>query len=315
MVTIAMNLATLPEKLTLQPVRPVPLPQNYRFTVGWGPGWHPPRRDDIVLFIENIFVPCKLPAQEEPGTFGFCKVLEAILYHAHSHNLWGQTLQCTAVSMAANGTTFETRSNAQPLHLPVKPLADIGPQQWPWNPIVNDTPAPLSLPFQSGRRLYRREPVGSGAFGMPKLWYVKPDNTLEDSNTERGFDRMTFWQAVFGMSIKQTRNLKFEDAMAKLLNAHVVSGVPASAKLADLVAAVGGSPGALGRCLLWTSTRFVCMLHKGPNTLWAMEFDALGFHEGWVNNWIATEDQSVVWNYRRLNWPTPPPSSGPLSLG
>lgn len=313
MVTIAINLAALPEKIILQPVQAVPLPQNYRFDFSWAAGFSPPRRDAVVLFLGNVNVPGWISTQTEPGPHGFNTLLQSILYHAHSHDLWGQTVQCTAVSMAANGTTFATRSNAQALKLPVKPLQDIGATQWPWNVITGDMPAPLSLPFQSGRRLYRRAALGGGTLTLPKLWYVKADNTLEDTPAARGFDRMTFWQAIFGMSLKQTTNLKFEDVMAKLLNAHVVSGVPAWAKLADLLTALG-SLGAVGQCLLWNANRFVCVRMNGPNTLSAMEFDAQGFHIEGLQSWLGKQDHGVVWNYRRMNHPLPPPCMGLTSL-
>lgn len=320
MASLIITLNGLPEKLILQPVQSVPLPQNYRFTVGWNAGWYPPRRDTLTLFVRNPAGGYALigwiSSQEEAGTMGFNMLLQQLLTYAKFSNRWGETVECMVAATATNGNTFVAVSNLQPLRLPVRPLPDLPMNQYTWVALCADTMPPVSMPFPSGRRLYRREPTGSGAaLTLPRLFYVRPDNTLEDTNASRGFDRLTFWQAVFGMSIKETTNLKFEAVMAKLLNAHTIATAPASAKLADLQTALSSSFGGFSRCLMWTPTRFVCMQHQGPNTLFAIEFDALGLHSAYQPNWLAAEDKSVVWNYRRMNYPTPPPSSGILSLG
>ncbi len=306
------NLAALPVHLILQPVKLVPLPQHYRFEVSWSPGWSPPRRDGIGLAIGNEFIG-RIDAQDASGSHGFNELLEKVLGYATIHDLWSQTVPCTAVASNASGSAFVAKSNPQTLRLPVRPLHDIAANQFAWNTINGDTPPPLALQLHSGRRLYRRLPLGGAASMLPKLWYVKPDNTLEDTVSGRGFDRLSFWQAVFGMSLKSTTNLKFEDAMAKLLNAHVAPQMPAMGKLGDLLAALPAYSD-LGRCLMWTPTRFVCLLHHAPNSLFAMEFDAAGLHSEPAPSWLAKENPSTIWHYRRLKHPTPPPACGVLSL-
>jgi hypothetical protein len=45
-----------------------------------------------------------------------------------------------------------------------------------------------------------------------------------------------------------------------------------------------------------------------------MEFDAHGFHIEGLQSWLGKQDHGVVWNYRRMNHPLPPPCMGLTSL-
>ena len=305
-------LAALPEKVNLLPVKSVRLPQHYQFTVTPQAGWVPPRRDGYGLVIGDHYVG-PIDGQEQPGSHGFNALLEKVLGYAAQLGKWAESAPCAVVCSNAAGNAFVARSNIQTLRLPARPLHDIAINQFDWAAIMADSPAPLALPPYSGRRLYRRAPLGGAPTALPKLWYVKPDNTLEDTAEGRGFDRLTFWQAAFGLSIRSTTKLKSEDVMAKLLNARVVPPVPAVGTLGAILAALP-TYGDLGRCLMWTPSRFVCMLHPAPNCLFAMEFDAAGFHSEPAAAWLSKESPATVWNYRRLHHPTPPAAWGVTSL-
>ena len=307
------TLDSLPEKMILRPIQFVPLPRHYHFAVDCVPGWQPPRRDALVLFIDTQLIG-SINKQDEAGDHGFNELLQSLLGHAKSHNLWEQTVQCQVIALGGPaGLTYVARSNPQPLRFPVRPLADIAINQYPWTVLTGDTPPPFALAFPNGRRLYRRIALGGGLSALAKLWYVKPDGSLEDAPAARGFDRLTFWQAIFGMSLKETRNLASVDVMAKLLNAHATPPVPATGTLDAMLASVPNYHG-LGQCLLWTQTRFVCVRDHGPNTPFAMEFDNFGFHSEPLQSWLTNENKSVVWSYRKFKSPTPAPAAGLLSL-
>ena len=212
-----------------------------------------------------------------------------------------------------SGNTYVARSNLQPLALPTKAIGDMPINQFPLTVITGDSPLPAALSFPSGRRLYARAPLAGGPTTLPKLWYVRPDNTLEDSIAWRGFDRLTFWQSVFCMALKQTTHLASEEAMAKLLNAHVATPTPAAGTLAALVASLPAW-GTFVEGLLWTPTRFVCVKTSAPGQVAAMEFSNQGFKQTPMATWLANENQSVVWSYRKFKSPKPMPATGLLSL-
>ncbi|MFO1448466.1 MAG: hypothetical protein U1F61_09945 [Opitutaceae bacterium] len=291
------NLGNLPEKLILHPVQPVPLPKNYRFSVSFVTGWLPPRKDLVRLFIGDMDG-VMLGTQDQAGPNGFNTMLAAILGYAAQNNLWGQAVPCQAVALALDGWTMVAKSNVQTLTLPCKPCSITHNLNLAYG--VTDTPAPVGMTPPNGRRAYYRCDPGGAPSTIPKVWYITPDLRLEETTLNRGFDRFTFWLAVYGVAPKLCVGVTNGTSLAQRLNANKSPVAPSTCTLATLAATVGANLNSLAQSMMWTANRVVFLQGLNQPALMAMEFNALGFHKEPLVSWLANEDQSVVWDFRRL---------------
>ncbi|NRF71762.1 hypothetical protein HLB44_32735 [Aquincola sp. S2] len=307
------SIGSLPEHLILKPIQPVPLPKNYHFAVSAGPGASPAlqRRPAIVLLIGNMTAQ-PIGKQDEKGALGFNVLLASILGHAAQFNLWDQSIPCQALALGPDNTTYVARSNVQPLQLPTAPHAPLTHQYQLGCATPQPAPVPVGMAPPAGRRLYyRADPGGGPPSSLPKAWYVRPDDRLEDSASYRGFDRFTFWLAFYAVAPKLAANVALGEVLAQRLNAHKSDVVPMSASLATIGNAIVANmspkvvPG-----LMWTAGRVVVVLAYSLPVVTVMEFDTAGLHKEPLSTWLAKESPGTVWNYRTMGGGPHPPIWG-----
>jgi hypothetical protein len=296
-------IGNLPENLVLHPIQPVPLPKNYHFSFGFVSGWQPPRKDLLALLVGEM-PGALVSTQDEKGTHGFNKLLGAILGYATQYNLWGQTLPCQLVAMGADGVSYVAKSNIQSLALPTLPSSITSPLNLALGP--TDSPVPVGMTAPAGRRLYYRCALNGPPQTLPKIWYVRPDNRLEDSASRRGLDRFTFWLATYAIPVKLCASVQSGEALAQRLNAQESRIVPNTGTIDAIVAAVVAnmSPSVVPG-LLWTASRVVVFNGMNQMAVMAMEFDGLGFRKEPLTGWVTRENKSTVWNYRTMMYSTP----------
>lgn len=297
-------IGSLPEKLVLNPVQAVPLPKNYHFSYGFVPGWLPPRRDQVMLFIHDM-PGVAVGTQDELGPHGFNTLLAALLGYVAQADLWGQTVPCVAVALAANGVEYLAKSNTRMLTLPARPCDIHHYLNLAYGP--TDTPVPLGMVPPVGRKLYFRSVPWGPPSIIPKVWYVTPELRLEETVNGRGFDRFTFWLSVYGVPIKASAGVVNGELLAQRLNAQKSPVAPYSGTLDALASAVGSNLNSLNRTLMWTASRVVMVDAQSQPPVHAIEFDALGLHKEPLADWLAKEDKTVVWNFRwKPGAPQPP---------
>lgn len=296
------NHAALPLKLTLAAIQPKPLPKCWHFAVAPMAGWKPSGRLGIVLLIGDNPSPMPLPWQDQPGDYGFNHLPRSVLMYASINNLWGQAVQVIAVGGVAqtlNGAlTWVAKSNPQMLQLPVLPFVAHGPHKL----FVGDpppAPVPTGMNPPAGRFLYLcRSPYVGETF--PPMWYLRPDLSLEDQPVSRGFDRLTFWLAAFGVPIRIGKGLTTPEALAQHLGGSPTINVPQLGSAAAIVTAYH----ALSDhhpALMWTSGRIVVISGlPTPPYLAALEFDAGGLHKTDLLTWRNQQSAAVQWHFRQL---------------
>lgn len=308
------NHAALPQKLVLAPIQPRPLPQCWHFAVTPMGGWKPPGRLTVMLQFGDNPSPKALQWQHEAGEYGFNRLPRSVLAHVTVFGGWGQSVPVIAiggVSQAINQpVTWVAKSNVQMLKLPVLPFQGQGPHKL----VIGDpppAPAPTGLNPPAGRFLYIcRDPLGPPA-DFWTTWFLRPDLSLETDAPTRGFDRLTFWLAVYGVPIRVGKGITTPEALAQLLGGPPVGNVPTAGSAAAIATAYHAAPDHPPG-LMWSPGRIVVLSGQPtPPYLAALEFDAAGLHRTDLLAWRNQQSNAVQWQFRQLK----PIGSTPLQYG
>lgn len=299
----------LPEQLVLKPPQPAPLPWQWHFTVEYRPGFVPPRRDGVVLFVGQA-MPFPLAHQDQLGTHGFSKLLDHVLGEALTYGLWGQSVKVQAAQTDAGGNQCIAVSNSLMLPLPISPIALTSVLRLVTFPQV--VPPAGALP-PGGRLLYYRCAPSSAGM-LPSAWYLRQDTLrLEDSPAGRSFDRFTWWLAHYAVPPKQCGGVTSGELLAQRLGAlkHPKAGI--SGTLAQLCQRIGPDPNQFHRSLLWTTQRVIAIETWALGPVMAWEMTPAGAQSTPIAPWLATQNMAETWQIRQLP-PLPHPPYGVDSL-
>jgi hypothetical protein len=182
-------------KITLSSIKLEPLPVGYSFQVSG------PRSQELLFCVgsNSRTIPLSLSPASPPTPMysGLAPFTHKMLEFREV--LAGQTVPCWVVPRSRSNPReidWNNKSNQQMISIPVygAPIWSGLPDP-PCSSLGSDWMLPVFLSAPKGRRIFY---YANGTKGV----FVTPENTLETSNSQRGFDIFSFWLATFGVAIK-----------------------------------------------------------------------------------------------------------------